>query len=299
MFAPATIETQSLEPAGWSLAPATIAIALLAVAAYARRARRLSRRGQGLAAWRQLSFYFGIAVLLAALISPLDSLGESRLFYAHMIQHLAIGELAPLAILLGLSGPMLRPLLALPGVARLRRLMNPLVALPIWALNLYLWHLPALYEAALHNDLVHGFEHACFFWAGIVMWGALIEPLPGPSWFDSGAKIAYVVAVRALGCGILGNALIWIGTPLYPVYRAGEHLSGVSPLADQQTGGAIMFVWGAFATITLFAWFFLRWAREAELRQQLLERGASPRHATRAARYGRRPVDPSPPPPSR
>ena len=131
------------------------------------------------------------------------------------------------------------------------------------------------------------------------MWGALIEPLPGPSWFGSGAKVAYVRRRRGRSAAaILGNALIWIGTPLYPFYRAGEHLSGISPLADQQIGGAIMFVWGAVATVTLFAWFFLRWAREAELRQQLLEGGASPRVAARAARYGRRPVDPAPPPPS-
>ncbi len=188
----ATIQNQGLEPIRWSLDPGAIALGLLVAGAYARRARRLSQRDRGIAAWRQLCFYLGVAILLAALISPLDSLGESRLFYAHMVQHLAIGELAPLAILLGLSGPMLRPLLALPTVVRLRVLMNPLVALPIWALNLYLWHLPALYEAALRNELVHGLEHACFFWAGMLMWGALIEPLPGPSWFNSGAKVAYV-----------------------------------------------------------------------------------------------------------
>ena len=148
-----TIQSQGLEPVRWSLDPIAIGLSLLVAGAYARRAHRLSQRNRGIAIWRQLCFYLGIAILLAALISPLDSLGETRLFYAHMVQHLAIGELAPLAILLGLSGPMLRPLLALPSVVRLRWLLNPLVALPLWAVNLYLWHLPALYEAALHNEL--------------------------------------------------------------------------------------------------------------------------------------------------
>jgi cytochrome c oxidase assembly factor CtaG len=295
---PATLTPEALAPVGWTLEPAAIAVAVLVSLAYARRAHGLARRGRPLPLWRQICFHAGVAVVLLALISPLDQLGETRLFYAHMIQHLAIGELAPLLILLGLSGPMLRPLLALPGATRLRWLLNPLVALPLWALNLYVWHLPVLYEAALENDLLHGFEHACFFWVGMLMWGALIEPLPGPTWFTSGAKVAYVVCVRALGCAILGNALIWIGTPLYPYYGAGEHLSGVAPTVDQQIGGAIMFVWGAFVTFTLISWFFLRWIRESELRQSLLESGAEPRVAARAARYGRRPLGPSQSPPS-
>jgi putative membrane protein len=275
-----------------------VGICLLTCAAYARRAQRLAGRGQRVPVWKQGAFYLGIAALLASLISPLDTQAETRLFYAHMVQHLMIGELAPLLIVLGLNGPLLRPLLAIGVLARLRWLLNPLLALPLWAFNLYVWHLPALYEAALRSDALHLFEHGCFFWAGIFMWGALIEPLPGPSWFNSGAKMAYVLTVRALGCAILGNILIWTGTPLYPYYRAGEHLSGIAPLTDQQVGGAIMFIWGAFVTIALFSWFFLRWAREAELRQSLLEAGADPRSATRAARYGRRPLARPAPPPS-
>ncbi len=288
----------NLEPVGWNLDPATIAVGLFLSAAYARRVRTLAARGRRVSAWRRLSFHLGVAVLVLSLISPLDSLGETRLLYVHMIQHLAIGELAPLLMLAGLSGPILRPILALPGMARLRPLLNPLVALPIWAVNLYVWHFPALYEIALRHEIVHVLMHACFFWAGMVMWGALFEPLPGPSWFGSGFKATYVVVVRLLGCAILGNALIWIGKPLYPFYAAGERAWGISPLTDQQIAGAIMFVWGAFVTIFIFSWFFLRWIQEAELRQSLLDAGTSARVAGRAARYGRRPADPAPPPPS-
>lgn len=262
---------------------------------YGRRALGLARRGRGISLWRVLSFYVGIGILLAALLSPLDSLGEERLFYAHMAQHLAIGEVAPLFILVGLSGPMLRPVLAIRPVRRLRGLMHPLVALPLWALNLYLWHLPALYEAALGNPALHAFEHACFFAAGLLMWGALLEPLPGPQWFGSAQKAGYVLVVRALGCAILGNIFIWAGTPFYPFYAAGEHSWGIAPLTDQEVGGALMFIWGALITVSLFSWMFLRWVREAELRQSLLEGGAEPRVATRAARYGQRPRAPRPP----
>ena len=289
----------SLPGGGWSFDPLTIAAAALACLLYARRLRTLARRGRGISPWRQLSFYLGVAVLVLALLSPLDSLGEERYFYVHMIQHLTIGEVAPLFILVGLSGAVLRPLLVLAPAQRLRGLINPLVALPLWALNLYLWHLPALYEAALENPLLYGFEHGCFFTAGLLMWGALLEPLPGPTWFGSAQKATYVLVVRALGCAILGNVLIWAGTPLYPFYAGGEASAGIRPLVDQQLGGAIMFIWGAVITLTLFSWLFLRWLREAETRQALLDAGAEARVASRAARYGRRPPAPplSPPGP--
>lgn len=288
----------TLEPVGWNLDPATLAFGAFLSLCYARRVHTLAGRGRRTRPLRQASFHLGVLVLVLSLVSPIDALGETRLVYAHMIQHLALGELAPLLMLLGLSGPILRPVLAVPWVMRLRPLMNPLVALPLWGLNLYVWHIPALYEVALHHEAVHVLEHACFFWAGFLMWGALIEPLPGPSWFGSGVKAAYVLGVRLLGCAILGNTLIWIGKPLYPYFAPGEHAVGMSPLADQQTAGAIMFVWGAFLTIFIFSWFFLRWIREAELRQSLLDAGTSPRVAGRAARYGRPPADPAPPPPS-
>lgn len=275
-----------------------IVAALVAAALYAHRARALSGGGRAMPAWRQACFYLGLLALLAALVSPLDRIAETRVFYAHMIQHLAIGELAPLLLLVGLSGAMLRPLLALAPARRLRWLLLPLVALPLWALNLYAWHLPALYELALEHEPVHWLEHGMFFAAGLLMWGALIEPLPGPAWFGSGAKAAYVLAVRALGCAILGNVLIWSGTAFYPAYAEGERLWGISPLVDQQVGGAIMFIWGALITVALFSWIFLRWLREAELRQSLLEAGDSERRATRAARYGRRAPVPPPSPPS-
>lgn len=274
-----------------------IGIAFAVGILYARRAHNLARRGRGIASWRMLSFYVGIAILVAALVSPIDSLGEEHLFYAHMIQHLAIGEVAPLFILVGLSGAVLRPLLALAPVRRLRPLMYPLLALPLWALNLYLWHLPALYEAALENPLLHAFEHGCFFAAGLLMWGALLEPLPGPGWFGAAQKATYVLVVRALGCAILGNIFIWAGTPFYSFYATGEREWGIASLTDQEVGGAIMFIWGALITVSLFSWLFLRWIREAELRQSLLEGGADPGTASRAARFGRRPpARPAPPP---
>jgi putative membrane protein len=274
-----------LEPVGWSLDPAAIISIGVVGTAYAVRARNLRRAGRGVRPAKQACFYAGLAILLAALVSPIDSIGESHVFYGHMIQHLMLGDLAPLAIVLGLSGPILRPVLALPLVGNLRVLAHPLVALPAWALAFYAWHLPATYEAALAHPTVHALEHLSFFATGMMVWAAVIEPLPGPAWFGNGAKAAFVLGVRVLG-GALATVFIWAGQPLYPDYAAGERAWGISPLTDQAIGGAIMFVEGATVTLIVFAWLFLRWTRESELRQALLEGGSEPARADRAARYG-------------
>jgi putative membrane protein len=272
-------------PIGWSLDPAAICSVAVVGTAYAARALNLRRMGRGVPAWRVGCFYAGLLILLAALITPLDEIGERRAFYVHMIQHLMLGDLAPLAIVLGLTGPILRPVLALPMVGRLRVLAHPLVALPAWALAFYLWHLPAAYQAALAHPAVHALEHLSFFCAGLMIWAAVLEPLPGPAWFGNGAKAAFVLAVRALS-GVLATALIWAGQPLYPDYASGERVWGISPLTDQAIGGALMFVEGATVTVAVFAWLFLRWTRESELRQSLVEGGGDPARADRSARYG-------------
>jgi cytochrome c oxidase assembly factor CtaG len=253
--------------------------------AYGIRVRNLRRADRPVRWWRQASFYCGLAILLAALVSPIDTIGESRSFYVHMIQHLMLGDLAPLALVVGLTGSILRPVLALPLVGRLRVLAHPLVALPAWTIAFYVWHLPAAYQAALANSEVHTLEHLSFFCTGLMIWAAVIEPLPGPAWFGNGAKAAFVLVMRTLGA-VLATIFIWAGTPLYPDYAAGERAWGIGPLTDQSIGGLIMFTEGATVTLIVFAWLFLRWTRESELRQTLIEGGRDPVRAGRAARYG-------------
>ncbi len=276
---------------GWTVDPGPIVSVTVVGAAYLIRVRNLRRSGRPTPALRQASFYLGLLIVLAALISPIDAIGESRAFYVHMVQHLMLGDLAPLALVIGLTGAILRPVLALPLVGRLRVLAHPLVALPLWAIAFYAWHVPGLYQAALEHPAVHVLEHLSFFSTGLLMWAVVVEPLPGPAWFGAGAKAAYVLVVRTLGA-VLATIFIWAGQPLYPGYAAGERIWGISPLTDQTIGGAIMFIEGATITLIVFAWLFLRWARESELHQSLLDAGHEPVPASRAARYGRRRLSP-------
>jgi putative membrane protein len=236
--------------------------------------------------WRIALFTLGLALLLVAVASPLAAVGEDELFSFHMAQHLLLGDLAPLCLLAGLTGPILRPLLALPSVMRLRVLANPFVALPIWAANLALWHLPVLYEGAIENSAVHALEHVCFFAAGIVLWLPVLETLPAPEWFGTGAKLVYIVGVRLVAT-VIGNVFIWGGSPYYDVYRTGDGYLGLTPSADQSLAGSLMMIEGSLVTIVAIAWLFLRMAQEGEVRQQLLERGVDERTARRAVRYRR------------
>ena len=270
----------------WTFDPLQLAPVVLAALGYGVRVRTLRRRGTPPPTWRILLFSLGVALLLLAFASPVAAIGEEELFSFHMLQHVVIGDLAPLCLLAGLTGPILRPLLALRPVERLRVLAHPAVALPIWALNLYLWHMPFLYEAAVRHSAVHALEHASFFAAGLIVWLPVLETLPAPEWFGTGPKLAYIAGVRVVET-VLGNVFVWSGTAFYGVYDRGEELWGISPLQDQGLAGAVMMIEGSLVTVVALSWLFLRMAQEGELRQELLERGLDPRAVRRAVRYGR------------
>jgi putative membrane protein len=270
----------------WTFEPLQLVPVVVIACAYAMRARTLARRDQPVPGWRIGLFALGIGLLLLAVVSPIAEIGETELFSVHMVQHLLLGDLAPLCLLAGLTGPLLRPILALPGVMRLRVLANPLVAFPIWSANLILWHLPTFYEAALGSSLVHALEHIAFFSAGIVLWLPVLETLPAPEWFGTGAKLAYIVGVRLVAT-IIGNVFIWAGAPFYDTYRTGDDYLGLSPSADQSLAGSLMMLEGSIVTVVAIAWLFLRMAQEGEMRQELIERGHDPRAVRRAVRYRR------------
>jgi putative membrane protein len=251
-------------------------------AMYAVRARTLARRGAPVPWWRIACFALSLALLTAGSLVPL----EDELFFVHMLQHVVIGDLAALAFVIGLTGPLLRPVLAVRALSRLRVLAHPLVALPLWTLNLYAWHLPRLYEAAIRHDAVHALEHILFFTTGVLMWAAVVEVLPGPEWFGTAAKFGYVVAVRLIET-VLGNIFIWSGTVIYAIYDDSSAHWGIGSLEDQGHAGTIMMVEGSLVTIAALAWLFLKLAAEGELRQRLIEEGHDPRAVRRAVRYGR------------
>jgi cytochrome c oxidase assembly factor CtaG len=257
----------------FEVAPLQLAPALLVAVMYGLRAKTLRDRGAPVAPWRQWCFYGGLVLMVATLVSPLAHIAD-ELFLAHMLEHLLLADLGALLVVLGLTGPLLQPVLSAPGLRWLRVFSHPVVALTAWTVNFYVWHLPALYQGAVENDAVHALQHMLFVSFGIAMWMALLGPLPKPAWFGNGAKIAYIIAVRLIS-SVLANALLWSSGVLYPRYAAGQAEWGISAANDQSAAGAIMMIEGSLVTIGLFCWLFLRAARESEEKQALVELAAA------------------------
>jgi cytochrome c oxidase assembly factor CtaG len=237
--------------------------------AYWARVRTLSWDGRSVPLWRQLCFGSGLLVVAIALFSPIGHIAE-ELVIAHMGEHLLIGDVASLLLVLGLTKALLQPILSIRLFNRLQVLTHPALALPLWALNFYLWHVPALYDAAYGTAPIHALEHTCFLFFGCLMWMPIFGPLPKPEWFTAGWKVGYVISVRFAGA-ILGNVLMWSGTVLYPIYAPGERYWGISAVADQSTAGVIMMVEGTFLALGVLAWVFFEVAREGTEKQRLLD----------------------------
>jgi cytochrome c oxidase assembly factor CtaG len=250
-------------------APLELLPLLLAAGLYAKRASTLAGRGRPVPVWRQLCFAGGLLTIVVALVSPVGHLAE-ELVIAHMVEHLLLGDVATLLLVLGLTGPLLQPVLAIPVFDRLRILAHPLVAFPLWAIDFYVWHVPALYDAAYGGAALHAVEHTAFIFFGCLMWMPVFGPLPTPQWFTAAWKVGYVIAVRFAGA-ILGNVLMWSGTVLYTVYAPGERYWGISPVADQSTAGVVMMAEGTFLALGLLAWVFFEAAREGIEKQRLLD----------------------------
>ena len=244
-------------------------LVLLYWAPYQIRARTLAGEDRPVPGWRRACFAAGLLVLALALSPPLGKLAD-QLLVAHMAEHLLIGDIAALLLVLGLTGPVLAPLLRNRWISRLRVLTHPVVAIVVWGVNFYVWHIPALYEVALRHDMVHALEHATFLVFGISVWMALLGPLPKPQWFTNSARLIYVVAVRLIGT-VLANVLVFGGTVFYPYYIPGDAHWHISPMADQVAAGGLMMVEESILTIGLFCWLFLKVAREGDERQKLLD----------------------------
>jgi putative membrane protein len=280
----------SLAATGPANAFALPVLALLWWIPYDRRARTLAREGRPLPTWRRACYACGLIAIAIALSPPVDKLAD-QLLVAHMAEHLLIGDVGALLLVLGLTGPLLAPLLRNPVIGKLRVLAHPVVAVVVWGANFYIWHIPALYQGALHHDAIHALQHITFLSFGMAMWMALMGPLPKPAWFTNAWRLAYIIVVRLTGT-VLANALVFGGL-FYPYYRPGDAHWHIGPLADQVAAGGLMMVEESLLTIGLFCWLFLKVAREGEQRQDLLDYASQhgieldERRAARAVAAGR------------
>src|SRR6185503_18398336 len=187
------------------------------------------------------AFAGGLLVILIALVSPVDDLGEHRLFTMHMVQHLLLADLAPILLLLGLSRAFLRPAVRRlrPVEERLGPLAHPAVALALYVGLMWLWHIPAMYELALDHAWAHALEHASFFTAGVAFWWYLIEPVPPRHRLTGPWALAYLASAKIL-MGMLGVVLAFSPDAMYSTYEDAPRTWGLTALEDQNVGGLVM-----------------------------------------------------------
>jgi putative copper resistance protein D len=249
--------------------PVLVVLLLLLGGLYVRALRILRRRRVHVSGWQQTAWWIGIALLTIAMLGPPDAY-DDRLLSAHMAQHLLLGDIAAPFLLLGLRTPMLlfylpRPLLVLLARRRwLRRgfvlLRQPLVALPLYVLTVYAWHLSTLFEGALRHPLLHALEHECFLVANLLLWWPVIEParrrMGGQLW-----KIGYLFAAR-MSTMFLGMVFVF-GRGVFYAGAYGRGLrEGIGPYADQQAAGGMMMTLDIVIMAVTASWFFWLASRE-------------------------------------
>jgi putative membrane protein len=259
----------------WSLQPVVIATILLAGGVYWWRVRDLHRdrpmRGRDWA--RAASFGAGLLVVFLALCSPIDTLGEQRLFSVHMAQHLMLSDIAPILLLLGLTRAFLRPAVRRmrPVEEALGPLAHPLVALVVLVATMWAWHLPAMYELALDHTWAHALEHAMFFSTGLAFWWFVLEPVPPRYRLSGPGSVAYIGAAKLL-MGALGLVLTFSPTAIYDTYEQAPRTWGLSAVADLNVGGVEMMLEQSLVLVVFFAIAFARMLERSERDQQRRER---------------------------
>jgi putative membrane protein len=221
-----------------------------------------SRRPTPLA--QPLAFFGGCAALLLALNGPLHDLSDRYLLSAHMVQHLVLTLVTPPLWLAGTPGPVLdalvEPLLRRrPTRLLLRTLTRPLVALGVYAVALIGWHLPAFYNAALEQHGWHVAEHIILLGTAILAWWPILSPSRRLAALPYAAQLLYLF-VFGIPMTVVATFVTTAERPLYPWYAAAPRLFGLSPLADQQLGGVIMWVPAGVIPLIAFTVVFFRWA---------------------------------------
>jgi putative membrane protein len=262
----------------WTWEPITISLLLVSAVVYVLGTRAIWRRagvGRGIRVWQAAAFATGLASLFVALISPVAWL-SGILFSVHMTQHEILMLVS--APLLVFGHPLLAVLWAVPRRTRAawgrwtqqhavasawRSLTAPLSVFLLHALAIWIWHAPALYEAALRNNGIHALEHISFVATAALFWWGMVHGRYG--------RIAYGVAVlyvflTAVHSSILG-ALMTIAPGIwYPDYASAGAAWHVDALEDQQLAGLLMWVPSGVIFILFGLGLFAAWLGESERR---------------------------------
>jgi putative membrane protein len=258
----------------WSWDPGILLLLATVTGVYVQRWRRVRAQDgpRGASGWRLASFLGGIAMVVIALVSPVDVLG-SQIFAMHMVQHLLLADLASILVILGLTKVILRP--ATRRLQQIERAAGPL-AHPAFGAIAYVgamgvWHIPALYDAALEHSGIHALEHITFASAGFLYWWHLISPIRSRLRLPGIGPVVYMVATK-ISVGLLGIVITFSPTVLYSFYDRGGEVWGMSPIVDQNVAGMVMALEQTFVMGIAMVLIFVRMLAESEREEQRMER---------------------------
>jgi putative membrane protein len=204
-----------------------------------------------------------LLALWAALETPVDTISDGYLDSVHMLQHVLLGFVAPPLMLLGLSAGMAA---RLAGVPLIRGVTEPVPAQIIAGGVMVIWHLPPLYDATLHSEVLHITEHLMFIAAGVVLfWPVLGVTSATSRWqLSSGAKLLYLLVATIPQDGV-ALALLFSRDPFYEYYtHVPRLLPTLTPIIDQTVAGAVLMVLGKATMAVAGLAVFFRWFSEEQ-----------------------------------
>ncbi len=258
----------------WTLEPTVLAgVALLAVLyglAWHRARAPGSTHRPG---WGRLTlFASGLLVILIALVSPVDGLGD-QLLLMHMVQHVLLLDAVPILLILGTNKVLLRSVTRRLHAIERRAgyLAHPACAVFFYAAIMWAWHVPATYDAALNDAGVHALEHLSFAAAGSLYWWHLLSPIRSRMRLGGMGPIGYMVTTKLL-VGVLGIVLAFAPASFYPFYEHHPHYWGLSPSNDQSLAGLLMALEQSIVMGVALVWLFVRMLSESEQDAQRAER---------------------------
>ena len=205
-------------------------------------------------------FVGGLLLMFLSLNGPLHDLSDYYLFSAHMVQHLVLTLWVPPLLILGTPGWMLRPALRIGWVASIaRRMTNPRMAFVIFNVVVAAWHLPPAYNTAMAWHQVHIVQHLMFLVSATWMWWPLLSPLPELPRLAYPGQMLYCF-LMSIPMSLVATYITLADHVLYPAYSSAPRVWGITPLADQQIGGLIMWVPGGLFFLLVMSVVFFRWA---------------------------------------
>lgn len=252
--------------------PPTIAALILGFV-YLRRWRAVrSESPKDASLLRATSFISGLLTLVIAQGNPVDELGD-HLLSMHMVQHVLLLDLMPVLLLLGLNRVIMRPITRRVQVIerKLGFISNPWFAVFAYCAGMWVWHIPALYNAAAEHEIVHLLEHMTFTGVGFLYWWHLLSPIPSRHKLTALQPVAYMVSTKVI-LGMLGIALTFTQKPLYAFYERQNSFWGLNALDDQALAGAIMGTEQSMIMGVALFLIFVRTLNEAERKTKRQER---------------------------